>query len=376
MKIGILTFQYAINYGAVMQMHSLYSTLECLGHDVSIINYIPNNYKRNGLHDILNNIGIKNHNLITSIKRGIDFLFNNTSLCCEFDRFVLKNHNVTKQVGSENIKNLLSEFDEIIVGSDQVWNPYNQKDGIYFLNMDIKNEPIKISYAADSADDSVKSENIKTLNSALNDFYKISVRNKHTQDFVEKVTGISPQIVADPVILSDFSEFCSNDSSKKEKYALVYILGKEIPGGHEEVIEEIKQKYGKIKIYHVVMLKQGNFAIINNADKLFYHCSPEEWVNLIYNAEFVYTDSFHCILFAMKFHKSFLAYYAESIRAPRLKALQQQYELGSRIVSSVSDMKYNKSLEFELDFNKIDSIFDRQRNEGIQFLKDCTKSNL
>lgn len=376
MKIGILTFHYAINYGAVMQMHSLYSTLECLGHDVSIINYMPNNYKRNGLHDILNNIGIKNHNLITSIKRGIDFLFNNTSLCREFDRFVLKNHNVTKQVGSENIKDLLSEFDEIIVGSDQVWNPYNQKDGIYFLNMDIKNEPIKISYAADSADDSVKSENIKTLNSALNDFYKISVRNKHTQDFVEKVTGISPQIVADPVILSDFSEFCSNDSSKKEKYALVYILGKEIPGGHEEVIEEIKQKYGKIKIYQVVMLKQGNFAIINNADKLFYHCSPEEWINLIYNAEFVYTDSFHCILFAMKFHKSFLAYYAESIRVPRLKSLQQQYELGSRIVSSVSDMKHNKSLEFELDFNKIDSIFDRQRNEGIQFLKDCTKSNL
>ena len=39
MRIGILTFHAAHNYGAVLQCYSLQEYLKSLGHDVSVIDY-------------------------------------------------------------------------------------------------------------------------------------------------------------------------------------------------------------------------------------------------------------------------------------------------------------------------------------------------
>jgi hypothetical protein len=44
MKIGILTFNLAINFGAVLQMYALYSFLnENTDHEIFVINYDPKN---------------------------------------------------------------------------------------------------------------------------------------------------------------------------------------------------------------------------------------------------------------------------------------------------------------------------------------------
>ena len=47
MKIGILTFHWATNYGAVLQTYALQTFLESKGHEVVIINYKPRNYDNN-----------------------------------------------------------------------------------------------------------------------------------------------------------------------------------------------------------------------------------------------------------------------------------------------------------------------------------------
>ena len=41
MKIGLLTFQFALNYGALLQAYSLKKVLEDAGSTVEIINYCP-----------------------------------------------------------------------------------------------------------------------------------------------------------------------------------------------------------------------------------------------------------------------------------------------------------------------------------------------
>ena len=49
MRIGIVTFHRAVNYGAVLQTWALYKFLADLGHDVNVIDYrcqdIENVYK-------------------------------------------------------------------------------------------------------------------------------------------------------------------------------------------------------------------------------------------------------------------------------------------------------------------------------------------
>ena len=44
MKIGILTFHWATNYGAILQCYALQTYLENLGHDVEVIDYKPKQY--------------------------------------------------------------------------------------------------------------------------------------------------------------------------------------------------------------------------------------------------------------------------------------------------------------------------------------------
>lgn len=41
MRIGVLTFHRALNYGAVLQCFALFKTLKSMGHDVEIIDYRP-----------------------------------------------------------------------------------------------------------------------------------------------------------------------------------------------------------------------------------------------------------------------------------------------------------------------------------------------
>lgn len=44
MNIGILTFHWATNYGAVLQCYALQSYLTSIGHNVKVINYKPRQY--------------------------------------------------------------------------------------------------------------------------------------------------------------------------------------------------------------------------------------------------------------------------------------------------------------------------------------------
>lgn len=44
-----------------------------------------------------------------------------------------------------------------------------------------------------------------------------------------------------------------------------------------------------------------------------YSPSVEEFLSLIYNAESVITDSFHCVAFSLNFNKDFYAFYPGNI---------------------------------------------------------------
>ena len=129
MKIGILTFHFAINYGAVIQSWALQKYLQKLGHDAFIINYDPRHYRyARWLH---------------ALKKGMKF-------CAREIRFRVFRKKYLKETKlfsyNEQICNL--GFDAYIVGSDQVWNVdffnFNRR---YFLDF-VGNEERKIAYAA------------------------------------------------------------------------------------------------------------------------------------------------------------------------------------------------------------------------------------
>ena len=127
----------------------------------------------------------------------------------------------------------------------------------------------------------------------------------------------------------DFSEFVGN-APISEPYILVYILGRDISGSGVKVINAIKEKYGAMKV--VGILTSSGFSTSSLfSDVVITDASPSEWVNYFAHASFVYTDSFHGVMFSMKFHKDFICYILEGCRKSRLVDVQQTYGLSNLV---------------------------------------------
>jgi hypothetical protein len=137
-KIGILTFHYSNNYGGVLQSFALQKSIESMGYDSEIINFIPSSYRPTS---IKNNLGISKNifkskiedlNIITIAKKiNIMKEYSNT-ITEKFDIFRNNEMKLSKRVDENSIEMILNNYDVIIVGSDQVWNPTQRKRPEYF----------------------------------------------------------------------------------------------------------------------------------------------------------------------------------------------------------------------------------------------------
>ncbi len=376
-KIGILTFHYSNNYGGVLQALCLQNVVESLGYDVEVINFVPSYYKP---FNVIANLGIRKNifknkiadlNIIDISKKISIMKTKSQSITNKFNIFREKNMNLSKQVDENSLKSILNNYEVIIVGSDQIWNPSQRKKPEYFLDFGTKFNGRKISYAADSTTKDVNSEDIDKLKRALSEFSHISVRNKHSFDFVNSIISKDVEVVADPTVLYDFT-VNSKSNEIKEDYILAYVLGKEIDGTHNKALELIKNKFGNLPVYSI-KIPTMNFELSHFADKVFYDLDPEDWLNMLKNAKFIYTDSFHGVLFSLKYHKPFLAYYTEEVRATRFIDLGKRYEIGKYIVQNVDEIDKNEILESVPDFKAIDSILYKQRYTSLKFLENALK---
>lgn len=359
MKIGILTYHYGYNFGGVLQCYALQQTLKDLGYkDIHIINCIPSKIKF-----YLGGIPRK-RKLSTLYDLYLRFRYGEK---CRnsFNEFREKYLNQTPYIKRKSLPQYVKDYDALIVGSDQIWNIREQTDGMFFLDWTPQFKGKKISYAPCCGKNEVNEKYRNNLKRALNNFNFLSVRNRETQSFVERIIEKKPVIVPDPTCLYNFNEFITNKNIVKEKYIFTYILGEEINGGNKAAISLIKDKYPGRKIIASV-IAYSNPKKIEWADEVRYHLSPIEWLNMIKNADFVYTDSFHGTIFSMKFNVPFITYYIEERRKARFMELQAQFGIEENIVSSLEQIESfkPKGMNFDKNFSELSEI-------GRTFLKSA-----
>jgi len=369
MKIGILTFQFAINYGAILQCYGLQQYLTEQGHEVQVINFIPPNVKKNPFWSA--------NNYRTSLINGFKLAYKKLRYAGiqkkEFQKFVKEHINLSEPHTLDSLEKLSKEYDAIIVGSDQVWNQSQHYHAAYFLGP-LKNFTGKrISYAPCCAVNYVNERNIPLLRTALSKFDNISVRNIETFQFVKDLLGKSAPIVVDPSFLYNYENLLNTPNLISNDYILTYIIGNEIEGGHEQTIGEIKKHNNNLPVVSIILTESSPKLFIWS-DNSLWHVSPQEWVNLFFNATFVYTDSFHGAVFAIKFKKPFLAYYKDKSRASRFIDLIERYELGDSIVNSFNEAKNKKSFRNLPSYEKLDLIIEKNLVISRNFLSDALKN--
>lgn len=363
MKIGILTFHYAINYGAILQCYALKSYLTELGHKVKVINYVPNNFK---LSPFYRGNNFKNDPIKALKKSWLKYKYSK-SLNSKFNHFVNNELDLTDRYDLSNISEVEDQFDAIIVGSDQVWNKAQSNDGAYFLSQIQKKNTKKISYAASCGFNYSNLYSSNKIKSSLLEFDSISVRDITTQQFVQNLSGIKPILVVDPVLLYDFKELDNMEIIIEEPYILTYILGSQINGGNEKAIKLLKKSLC-MPVYSI-MLTSTHPKIINWADKSFFDISIPEWLRIIKSASFIYTDSFHGVMFSIKYNKPFIGYYRDKTRSPRMLDLIERYDLGKCLVNSINDVHSRGDVLDLVDYDSLNSMLNIDISASKNYLK-------
>lgn len=290
MKNAILTWFDFNNYGTKLQAYALQKYLNNNGYETFVVKYLSE--KRNN-----KNKDIKTKIFNFMIKKSLD------KKNKKFENFTNKYIQLTNQINKEDLEELNSEYDNFIVGSDQIWNP-NFFDETYFLNFVSSNKKL-ISYApsfgVSEILDEEKKEKIKLL---LKRFNSISVREEKGSKIVENLIDYRPKIVLDPTFLLDAGEWTNlienekNIKPKKKKYILCYFLGEK--KFYWEYVKKIKKETG----YNVIIIPMTRKAYLKN-ERIEKDVGPIDFLNLIKNAEIVCTDSFHGAVFSIIFEKNF-----------------------------------------------------------------------
>ena len=112
------------------------------------------------------------------------------------------------------------------------------------------------------------------------------------------------------------------------------------------------------------------------ADYTPYDVDPADFLNLIRNAQFVCTDSFHCSLFSMLYKKEFFTFkrYARKTKSSTNSRLDTLFNLAGvkgRVLNGDEDVQ--KCLDMNIDYEKVQKNLQKIREESYQYLITALK---
>lgn len=369
-KAAILTFHFCYNYGAALQSYASRKVLEKFGFDVLFPNYIPVYFNSilSPTRELFNNWGFKSRrfdwrNLVTTVKLKLEERERRKAFDA-FRRAYLPEHDVSSGAPSD----MAHDFDVFYVGSDQVWNSlWSSKsgfDGYYFLDFLPNDFPgRRIAYAACFGREDHPEEWLGHVIPLLRKFDAISVRNAMSRSVISNQVGESVQQVCDPTLLWNFDEF-KRDQNDEGDYILVYSLHKaDFPLGRR-VIECIKNTY-QLPVFQ--LLGEVPFTDDRLIDRRLYDADPQKWVELISNAKYVITDSFHASLFCLKFEKQF-AVYSSGWKQLRIREVLERSGLRDRLVVDELDKGATRAITRDIDFAAFRGVLADEIDASLNFI--------
>lgn len=351
LKIALISFHNAYNYGAAMQAYGLQETLQNMGVDAEYINYVNENRKH--IYDIYYQIkkAIQEKNIIRAARFVAGAAFISTR-GRKFNSFYERHLHITEKVytTSAEASVLNGVYDKFIAGSDQIWNCNNNGgDGAYLLDF-VKLPENKISYASSFGMSDIPEKYVSMYTNALNRIGRISVREAMGANIVENYTGKIPHVVLDPVFLpgiQTWEKLRQEGSVKNEDYVFFYTNR----GSQIRDFWNLGYDRAKLKT-HILSSYVGVRDFLDRNTSVRVAMSPQDFLNEIASAALVVTASFHCVAFSILFHKKFVVFLTGNCgKDERIINLLNICGLESRIVTRNTTPE---EIDQEIDYNRVD----------------------
>ena len=358
MRVGILTFHRAHNYGAVLQCYALQETLKKMGHDVRIIDYrqpwIEEFYKLYSIDMLKRNSG--------SVKDIYQYLKKNTK---KFMLAPFKNSHFRSfrddfmNLTQPCFGSLPQEFDAYVIGSDQLWSLHclgGEADPVYFGDFERPAQSVVIGYAI-SADKASVDALASRIADSISNFSSLSMREAGIASSVANISGRPCDVCLDPTLLtdSDMWEDVIDDRWSSLDYVLVYEVRwkKENKGLLRRKAEELAASVGNG--CKVIDLSSGRYPVT-------------DFVSLFRYAKYVVTTSFHGTVFSILFERPFYVFPLWNGYDLRYLELLENVGASDRVAS-----RDERLLPEPMDFRSVKSGLDRLRKSSSGYLENSLK---
>lgn len=365
--VGILTFYWADDYGAMLQAYALKRYIEKSGKQAEIIPYAPlrlsGRYHFIPITAVCRKKRVKyyfNHWIFTrNLSTGIAFYKRRKNMR-EFRQNYLSKEPPIKCAE----KLLLKKYSCVFVGSDQVWNPEITIgfDDAYLGKMKDKGDCRLAAYGASFGSARLSEQECNELVEAVqNNFAEISLREQRAADCMTRLLCRNAANVLDPALLLDGEEWERIGRAPAEKdYILFY---------HTEENRQMTDYARKLsETFHKKVIQVSMPTSLNPKPGIRLRVSggPEEFLGYVRNSWCVVTNSFHGTVFSILLEKQFLVF-AHSSRNERIESILKKLDLESRLVNEGEEAGERKMWS-KIDWQKTKEYLKREKAVSEKFI--------
>lgn len=367
MKICIYSsyawIKIANNYGSILQYFALQTYLEKQGHQVYWLRFNPKN-------KITLKYRVANF-LLKRKARNRTYKHQNPEGFQKFEDKYLHETSI-EYTNYSQLKSNPPQADAYITGSDQVWAGLSSERYLTFA----PKGSITLSYAASFGSPKQGILNKILFTWRLKKINYISVREKIGVEYCKTFGRDDAVCVCDPSLLlkkTDYEKFLNNTKSIRKPYIFSYWVN---PIQNLENIswQKIKDYTKKSDLEIITTAIQGAEFSFNKEELI--SPTPLEWLQLIHDAQYVVTSSFHGVAFSIIMKIPFLVIPQKgNSSAENLRFYDLLNNLG--LTNRIYD--YNKPIDNQLEeainWNEVDKHIDTLKKISFDFLKKALLKN-
>ena len=377
--VGLVTCYFHHNYGSMLQAYATEMIMEQMGLPYQTIackapiDYMQGNkvlyvIKKLLIGDWKMRLGKIKIDLAR--KKNPVFAANWSVRDNAFNKFSEELFHVSKLCNNrEELAEMAYDYSAFLVGSDQLWRTDSVEHGYYTLEW-VPDSIRKIAYSTSIGVKEIPWFQVKKNKRFMNRFNFVALREQSACDIYHEMTGKTCPVVLDPTLLfsgEDWLKIQQPQPLTDGKYIFCYLLGNN--PSQRELIKQVKAKTG----YKIVALQHLDDYIPSDegfADEAPY-VGPREFLNYIRNAEYVFTDSFHCSVFSILYKKNFFTFSRFSENAKqntntRIDNLLNITGLEKRRMTS--EMCVDDVIGFVGNFDGVDDRLNAMRRSSLDYL--------
>lgn len=390
-NVGIVTLYHNnCNYGGLLQAYALSSAVAALGYDCRVIDYVQTplppaeKFKRKissqgvmrAAEAAVDN-GIKI--LAGKLNKIVGYRAQSEIRARESHTAEFRNripHTPACTIGEE-LQAVAEQFDMFLCGSDQIWNMggAGRFDPVYWLEF-VPQYKGKASYAASMPLPAIPESEIETIRRRVCSLDCVSVREIQGKRLLEPLREEKIPVVLDPVFLPEraYWEQLAGERIIKEPYIYAYLLGDD--RRQRENLKSLAEEMD-VRIVSTPYLQSAYRSCDKDFGDIRMCGGPEEFLNLIRYADFVFTDSFHASVFSILFRKQFWAFRRgkkDDCRNmdSRLESLAEMFVLTDRLIGDENLVRKVRDSR-HLYYQTAERVLAREKARSWEYLRNTLR---